>query len=87
MPKTIKINLSEKIRVLELIGLRKASSKPFSKKHKFDSETIVGERIGRDGKVAYVHQIVDRTKNYYKKYVKQGKKIIKDVECKLTDHK
>lgn len=87
MGKNYKITLTDEIHVYEMLGLKKASSKPFSKKHKFDSETIVGERIGKDGKLAYVHQVIDRTKNYYKKLVKQGDTIVKDVEGKLTEHK
>lgn len=87
MGKNYKLNFTDEISVHDILGMKKASSKPFSKKHKFDIETIVGERIGKDGKLAYIHQIIDRTKNYYKKFVKQGDLVIKDIEGKLTEHK
>lgn len=87
MGKNYSITLTDEIHVHEMLGIKKASKKPFSKKHKFDSETIVGERIGKDGKLAYIHQVIDRTKNYYKKFVKQDNVVIKDIEGKLTEHK
>src|SRR4051812_6965136 len=67
----INIVINERIRVYDILGLKKFGDKPNSKDHRAVSETLVGKRIGRDGKVAYVHQVIDREKNYYKKYVKQ----------------
>lgn len=85
--RNINIRFVENIKVLDLLGLKRAGEEKFSKKHKYISETIVGKRLGKDGKVAYVHQIIDREKNYYKKFVMQGRKIIKDIEGKLSSHR
>ncbi len=70
-----------------MLGIKKRGTERFSKNHEFEYEVLKGERIGRDRKPAFIHQIIDRVKNYYKKFVKQEDKIIKDIEEELTNHK
>jgi len=79
--------LTDEVHLHDILGAKKASDKPFSKKHKFDIEFIIGDRIGRDGKFVYAYQVINRTKNFYKKFVKQRNSVIKDVEGKLSEHK
>ncbi len=71
-----------------MVVIKKKGQKKISKKHKFDYEVLIGERVGQDGKLVFIHQIIDRVRNYYKKFVKlkQGDKIIKDIEGNLTNH-
>lgn len=82
----ITLELFDQIKAYDMLGIKKKGKEDFSKDHKWEKEIIIGERIGRDGMPAYVHQVVDRANNYYKKFVKQGERIIKNVESKLTDH-
>lgn len=77
----------DQVKAYDMLGIKKKGKEDFSKDHKWEKEITVGERIGRDGKPAYVHQVIDRASNYYKKFVEQGNKIIKDIEGKLTDHR
>ena len=85
--KLFQVTIKESIKAYEMLGIKKKGQERLSKDHKFECEEIAGERIGRDGKPVFVHQVIDRAKNYYKKFVKQGNKIIKDIEEKLTEHK
>lgn len=85
--KLFQVYIKETIKSHVMLGIKKKRPERFSKKHKFEYEVLTGERIGGDGKPAFIHQIIDRAKNYYKKFVKQGDKIIKDTEGKLTKHK
>lgn len=85
--KLFQVALKESVKAYEMLGIKKRGSEKFSKDHKFEYEVLTGERIGKDRKPAFVHQIIDRVKNYYKKFVKQEEKIIKDTETKLTEHK
>lgn len=85
--KYVEVFLEDSIKAYGLLGVKKMGKEPFSKKHKWEHEQVVGERIGKDGKPAFVHQVIDRVKDYYKKLVKQEDEIIKDVEGKLTNHK
>jgi len=82
-----KVYINSTVKACVMLGIKKRSKERFSKKHKFDYEVLQGERVGRDGKPVLIHQIIDRAKNYYKKFVKQGNKVIKDLEQKLTEHK
>lgn len=81
------VHFEDTAKAYEMLGIKKKGQERFSKKHKFEYEVLTGERIGRDGKPVFIHQIIDRVKNYYKKFVKQGNKVIKDLEQKLTEHK
>jgi hypothetical protein len=83
----VEVYIVETGKAYERLGIKKKGQEKFSKKHKFEYEVSIGETVGRDGKPAFIHQIIDRTKNYYKKFVKQGDKIIKNIEEKLTEHK
>ena len=85
--KFVELNLYDSVKAYDLLGVEKKSKEGFSKDHKSDHEQLIGERIGRDGKPVFIHQVIDRTKNYYKKFVRQGGKVIKDLEQKLTEHK
>lgn len=71
----------------ELLGIKKRTERRFSKDHKFEYEVLIGERVGKDAKPVFIHQIIDRVKNYYKKFVKRKNIIIKNIETKLTEHK
>jgi hypothetical protein len=85
--KLFQVHIKETIKVYEMLGIKKKGQERFSKKHEFEYEVLTGEKVGRDGKSVFIHQIIDRAKNYYKKFVKQGNKVIKDLEQKLTEHK
>lgn len=82
----IELNLYDSVKIYDLLEIKKKSRENFSKDHKWDHEQVIGGRVGKDGKPVFVHQIIDRTKNYYKKFVKHGNKVIKDIEQKLTEH-
>ncbi|MDD4001511.1 MAG: hypothetical protein PHU35_01835 [Bacteroidales bacterium] len=86
MGKNVILNFNEKVGLLDILKFKKNSLNPFSKKHKNDNEIIIGDRIGRDGKLAFIYQIIDRTNNYYKKFVKVENQVIKNIEGKLTEH-
>ena len=77
----------EHIGLIEMLTIKGKGLADFSNKHKLKYEGVIGHRIGRDGKLAYVEQVIDRVGNYYKKLVKQEDKIIKDIEGKLTEHR
>ena len=83
----IAIKLVEKISLLEMLELKSKGKSNYSKNHKWKHEQIIGKRVGRDGKIAFIHQVIDRPSGYYKKYVKQGNKVIKDVVERLTQHR
>jgi len=85
--KLFQITITDTIKSYEMLGIRKRGQEKFSKNHKFEYEVLTGERVGHNGKPVFIHQIIDRVKNYYKKFVKQGDKIIKNIEEKLTKHK
>lgn len=85
--KFIEISLQDTFKAYDLLGTKKKGPDDFSKNHKWEHEQIIGERVGRDGKAAFIYQIIDRPKDYYKKFVRQGNKVIKDIEGKLSDHK
>ncbi|MBI2464654.1 hypothetical protein HYV64_00795 [Candidatus Shapirobacteria bacterium] len=76
----------ENIGLTDLVSIIRVPKKPHSKKHKSDLEMIKGDRVGRDGRKAFVYQVVDRRDNHYKKFVKVGDKVIKDVDGRLKDH-
>ena len=80
------IQISDTVKAYDMLGIKKAGPERFSKKHRWSYELVLGMRIGRDGKVAFVRQMVDRASNYYEKYVQQGKRVIKDLKGRLTDH-
>ena len=81
------VHIKETIKAHVMLGIKKKGLERFSEKHEFEEEVLSGERIGRDGKPVFINQIIDRGRNYYKKFVKQGNKVIKNIEEKLTDHK
>lgn len=81
------VTIEEKVKAYEMLGIKKRRQERFSKNHKFEYEALMGERVGRNGKSVFINQVIDRVKNYYKKFVKQGDKIIKNIEQKLTNHK
>jgi len=81
------VYIKDTVRAHVMLGIKKKSKERFSKKHKFDYEVLQGEKVGRNGKPVVIHQIIDRVKNYYKKFVKQENRVIKDIEEKLTNHK
>lgn len=83
----IALNLVDTISVNDTLDLKRKGLEKSSKKHVWNLEQFVGNRIGRDGKLAFVEQVVDRVRNYYKKYVKVGDVVVKNIESKLTDHK
>ncbi|HOK17621.1 MAG TPA: hypothetical protein PL164_02645 [Candidatus Paceibacterota bacterium] len=85
--KLFQVHIKDTVKPYIMLGIKKRSRERFSKKHKFYYEILEGERIGKDGKPVFILQIIDRVKNYYKKFVKQGDKIIKNIEEKLTEHK
>ena len=85
--KFIEISLQDTFKAYDLLGTKKKRPDNFSKDHKWEQEQIIGERVGRDGKAVFIRQIIDRPKDYYKKFVRQDNKIIKDIEEKLSDHK
>lgn len=85
--KLFQVTFKETAKTYIMLGIKKRGKEKFSKKHKFYYEALTGERIGQDGKSVLINQIIDRIKNYYKKFVKQENKIIKNVEQKLTEHK
>jgi len=81
------VHIKETIKAHVMLGIKKKGLERFSEKHEFEEEVLSGERIGRDGKPVFINQIIDRGKNYYKKFVRQGNKVIKNIEEKLTNHK
>jgi hypothetical protein len=85
--KHFEITFNEKINLLEMFNVKKKGIIDFSKDHKFEYEETVGERIGKDGNIVFIHQVIDRINNFYKKFVRQGGKIIKNIQEKLTSHK
>ena len=82
----IAIELKESLSILDMSTLKKRGKHKYSKKHIWEHEQTIGNRVGRDGKIAFVHQIIDRPTNYYKKYVEQGQKTIKNLMEQLTQH-
>lgn len=84
--KFIEVSVEDSVTGSELLGVKKMGETPFSKKHKWGYEQIIGERVGKDGKIAFVHQVIDRVKNHYKKFVRRENRIIKDDEGELTNH-
>jgi hypothetical protein len=85
--KLFQVHINETAKAYEMLGIKKGGQERFSKKHRYYYEVLEGEGIGRDGKPAFIHQIIDRAKNYYKKFVRQGDKVIKNIKGKLTEHK
>ncbi len=85
--KFVRLSLHDSIKAYDLLGVKKKGKDSFSKDHRWNHEQLIGERVGRDGKPVFIHQVIDRTKNYYKKFVSQSGKVIKDLEQKLTEHK
>ena len=67
----------------------KLGKKGTSKKHghKFDAEIITGKRVGKDGKLVNIEQIIDRDSDKYDKIVKdeQGQTIVEKDE-RLSQH-
>lgn len=83
----ITLYLSDTVHAYDTIGSKRRGFSKFSKKHVWNLEQFSGNRIGRDGKLAFVEQVIDRARNYYKKYVRVGNRVIKNIESKLIDHK
>jgi len=83
----ISLHLSDAVNTCDTFELKRRGFNRFSKKRIWNLEQFVGNRIGRDGKLAFVEQVIDRARNYYKKYVKVGDVVVKNNESKLTDHK
>lgn len=83
----VEIAIQNSENTYSLSSIKKKGPVKVSKNHKFELEELIGKRVGKDRKVAFIHQIVDRVKNYYKKFVEVDGKIIKNIEGKLTDHK
>lgn len=78
---------NDQINLLEMFNRKKKGIKDFSKDHKFEYEETVGEKVGRNGNVVFIHQVIDRINNLYRKLVRQEGKIIKNIQEKLTSHK
>lgn len=87
MGRKLTLKLNDGIGVTDMASIERTPLIPFSKKHKKDYEMIIGDRIGRDGKLAFIYQIADRVNDFYKKFVSVGGKITKDIECKLSEHR
>ena len=83
----VQLSLYDSAKIYDILNMRKKTEKFFSLKHKWNFEQTIGDRIGLDGKPAFINQLIDRVNNYYKKFVKSEGEIIKDIEGKLTDHK
>lgn len=80
-------NFIDSISLLDMLNLKNKGMDSFSKDHKFKYEETIGERIGGDGKVVFIHRVIDRFNNIYKELVRQRDKIIRDIQEKLTSHK
>ena len=85
--KLFQVYIKDTVKAYVMLGIKKKGQERFSEKHEFEEEVLTGEKIGRDGKPVFINQIIDRVKNYYRKFVRQENKVIKDIEEKLTDHK
>jgi|GEM_PF-3078400 len=79
-------NIPDQGKAHELAGIKKKGQKRFSKKYKFYSEVIFGEKFGKDGNLVFINRITDRANDFYKEVVQQGENILRDVEEKLSEH-
>lgn len=83
----LELAVQSSVRTYPITNIKKKGPEKFSRKHGFQYEALEGKRIGKDGKLAFVRQIVDRGKGDYEKFVESEGKIIKNIKGKLTDHK
>lgn len=72
----------------ELAKLRKKGAASTKHKHRFDQEIMTGERIGKNGKLVTIQQVVDREQNAYKKTVKdEHGQVVVEKDKKLSEHR
>jgi CRISPR/Cas system-associated protein Cas5 (RAMP superfamily) len=57
-------------------------------KHRFDQEVTSGKRIGKDGKLVSIEQVIDREQDTYKKTIRdEHGQIIVQKDEKLSKHR
>lgn len=82
------ITLTTEIKPHALLKLGKKGAKSKKHKHKFDQEIMAGNRIGKDGKLVSIEQVIDREQDVYRKTIKNehGQTIVQKYE-KLSEHR
>jgi predicted nucleic acid-binding Zn-ribbon protein len=82
------LKLTDKITSYELLKLGKKGTNSRKHKHMFDQDILAGDRVGRDGKLISIKQIIDREHDTYKKVIKdEHGQIIIQKEEKLSEHR
>jgi hypothetical protein len=83
----LEVAIQNFIQPYSIASIKKKGPEKFSKKNKFEYEQLIGKRFGKDGRLVFIDRIINRVKDSYKEFVKEGNKIIRDFEGKLSDHK